>query len=144
MAGFLPDTSCMIPAVCDWHDHHERAAAELERRFARQERMVVAAPALVEAYAVLTRLPAPYRLASKVALALLKGNFMSRGKIVALDARSYQRLLRRAPETDIRGGRMYDAVIAACAVRAKTTTLLTFNEEHFLPFVDLGLRIVVP
>jgi hypothetical protein len=49
----------MIAAVCGWHEHHSRALDEIERRFGRREALVAAAPALVEAYAVLTRLPAP-------------------------------------------------------------------------------------
>src|SRR5437867_6501050 len=46
--SFLPDTSCMIAAVCSWHEHHESAANEIERRLTRREKMIVAAPALVE------------------------------------------------------------------------------------------------
>ncbi|MGH7821496.1 MAG: PIN domain-containing protein [Candidatus Binatia bacterium] len=144
MPAFLPDTSCIIAATCGWHEHHERAAAELERRLARRETMAIAAPALVEAYAVLTRLPAPHRLRSEVALALLEANFIAAGKLVALDARTYRALLREAPRAEIRGGRTYDAVIAACALRAKVGALLTFNEQHFLAFADRGMRIVVP
>ena len=51
--AFLPDTSCMIAAVCAWHEHHEAAANEIERRLTGRAKMIVAAPALVEAYAVL-------------------------------------------------------------------------------------------
>ena len=144
MAAFLPDTNCMIAAVSGWHEHHLRAAAEFERRFARRETLAVAAPALVEAYAVLTRLPVAHRLASDVALALLEENFLARGKIAALDARRYANLLRDATERDIRGGRTYDAVIAACALRAKVRALVTFNDDHFAAFADRGLEIVVP
>lgn len=71
MPAFLPDTSCMVAAVCDWHEHHERAREEIERRLDRDEVMVTAAPALVEAYAVLTRLPAPHRLSPEDALVLI-------------------------------------------------------------------------
>lgn len=46
----------MIAAICSWHEHHEAAIGEIERRLGRREAMVVAAPALVETYAVLTRL----------------------------------------------------------------------------------------
>lgn len=64
-------------------------------------------------------------------------------KVVALDARSYRILLHRAPKEMIGGGRVYDAVIAGCAAKAKVDTLLTFNDADFL---SLGktLRIVVP
>src|SRR5439155_4456381 len=61
-AGLPPDTSCLVAAVCAWHEHHAAAAREIERRLAAGEPMIVAAPALVESYAVLTRLPPPHRL----------------------------------------------------------------------------------
>ena len=142
--GFLPDTNCMIAAVCGWHEHHGPAAAEVDRRLQRAERLFVAAPALVEAYAVLTRLPAPHRLSAADALDLLEANFIGAGRIITLDGRGYAGLLRRAPEEGIAGGRAYDAVIAACALRAASTTLLTFNADHFLPFAQWGLHVVVP
>ena len=69
MTRFVPDTNCMIAAVCTWHEHHERAADEIERRIERGETLCIAAPTVVEAYAVLTRLPPPYRLSPADALA---------------------------------------------------------------------------
>jgi len=53
-------------------------------------------------------------------------------------------LLRKAPDKDITGGRIYDVVIGACVFRAKASVLLTFNEAHFLPFVERGMEVVVP
>lgn len=141
-ARFLPDSSCMIAAVCAWHEHHTRAAAAIEERLAAGEQLVVAGPALIEAYAVLTRLPAPHRLAPETARDLLAANFMERPP-VALDGRAYQRLVRGAPDEDIAGGRTYDAVIAACAIKAKVARLLTLNERHFAAFAD-RLQIIVP
>ena len=67
----------MIAAVCSWHEHHEAAANELERRLAARAKMIVAAPALIEAYAVLTRLPPPHRLSPPTALTLLEYNFLA-------------------------------------------------------------------
>ena len=134
----------MIAAICTWHEHHERAVQEITRRLDRGEEMIAAAPALVEAYAVLTRLPAPYRLSPTDALALLDSNFISTTKIAVLDGKSYQTLLRQAPAEGIVGGQTYDAVIASCALHAKVTTLLTFNEQHFAPFRAKGIAVVVP
>ena len=134
----------MVAAVCAWHEHHDQARVEIERRLHDAETLLVAAPALVEAYSVLTRLPPPHRLSAADALTLLETNFMSPGKIVALDARSYRALLRRAPRNGIAGGRTYDAIIAECARRTRGTTLLTFNMSHFLPFAGMGLEIVMP
>ena len=134
----------MIAVVCSWHEHHERAAKEIAQRLGRGETMIVAAPALVEAYAVLTRLPSPYRLSPADALVLLDSNFISTTKITVLDGKSYRTLLRQAPADGIAGGQTYDAVIAACALHAKVATLLTFNESHFVSFRAKGIEVVVP
>jgi predicted nucleic acid-binding protein len=106
--------------------------------------MVLAAPALVEAYSVLTRLPPPHRLPSAAALMLLEASFVDQGAVVSLDSRSYTKVLREAAGSDLRGGRVYDSVIAQCARRGKATTLLTFNKAHFAPFADSALEIAAP
>src|SRR5437660_817321 len=92
-ATFFVDTSCIIAAVCGWHTHHPQAAAEIERRLESRERLATAAHALAEAYAVLTRMPAPHRLAPADALALLEGNFIDGARVIALDAEGYRSLL---------------------------------------------------
>jgi predicted nucleic acid-binding protein len=141
--AFLPDTSCMIAAICSWHEKHEAAANEIERRLAAREKMIVAAPALVEAYAVLTRLPPPHRIAPETALILLENNFLRPATVIALNARSYETLLRSAPKNRVAGGRTYDAVIAACAEQGKVPTVLTFNAGDF---TSLGkdFAVVIP
>ncbi len=132
----------MIAALVEWHEHHQAAAREISSRLERGSPMTVAAPALVEAYAVLTRLPAPHRLAASDALALLEANFAGH-PVATLDGAAYRSLLGTAPGLSISGGRIYDAVIARCAVRSGVETLLTFNERHFRGLVK-GLEIVVP
>src|SRR5438105_15643750 len=121
----------MVAAVSSWHEHHPAAAAEIARRLERRERLVVAAPALVEAYSVLTRLPSPHRLGAADARAVLEASFLAGSRLVALDARAYRDVLRRAPGEGTSGGRIYDAVIAACARRGRVGALLTFNEDDF-------------
>jgi predicted nucleic acid-binding protein len=141
--AFLPDTSCMIAVVCSWHEYHDQAANELERRLARREKMIVAAPALVEAYAVLTRLPPPHRISAETAFTLLDNNFMKAVTIVALNAKSYEALLRIAPKNRVAGGRTYDAVIGMCAEQGKASTVLTFNANDFTA-LGKDFAVVVP
>lgn len=121
----------MIAAVCGWHEHHEAAAAAIEERLAKGDRIAAAAPALVESYAVLTRLPALHRLAPADAWALLEANFVSSSDVVALGAPEYVALVRAAVSQGIHGGRTYDAVIAACAQKASAGEFLTLNRRHF-------------
>ena len=144
MTRFLPDTSVMIATVCSWHEYHVPAAQDLERRLARREILIVAAPALVEAYAVLTRLPSPHRLSPTDARALLETNFLAGRKLIALEANDYRTLLEQAPAQGVSGGRTYDWVIALCAAKAKASVLLTFNPRDFESFVTERLEVRVP
>jgi len=123
----------MIAAVCAWHEHHLATWAAVEERRRRSERLVVAVPCLVETYAVLTRLPPPYRLSAADALALIEANW-SRAKIITLSAAEHWRVLRECPTTGVSGGQTYDAVIAACARKARVDVLLTWNLAHFVRF----------
>jgi len=134
----------MVAAVCAWHEHHRAAAAEVNRRLALNEPMVLAAPALVEAYAVLTRLPPPHRLSTTDASAVLDASFLAAGKVLALDPGSYRRMLRQLAIDGIAGGQAYDAVIANCAVKGKASAILTFNARHFLSLAPAEIEIVVP
>lgn len=143
MAGsFLPDASCMIPFVCSWHENHDRATAEVQYRVKQREKLVVAAPALVETYSVLTRLPPPYRLSATVAWTLVESNFVKSVRTISLDSKTYLDLLRDAAARGVAGGRVYDEVIATCAAKARVNTVLTFNPRHFA-LVD-KIKIVVP
>jgi predicted nucleic acid-binding protein len=74
----------MVAAVCAWHEHHEAAADEIDRRLRARESLVVA------------------------------------------------------------GGAFYDAVIAACAIKARVRAILTFNLAHFRRYSDEGIEIVAP
>ena len=133
----------MVAAVCTWHERHAAAVAGIERRLDRGERLAVAAHALVETYAVLTRLPAPHRLAPADAWALVKTNFVDPATVVALGGPAHITLLRRLATMGMGGGRSYDAVIAACARQAKAEAFLTFNPRHFDPPPE-GVAVIEP
>jgi predicted nucleic acid-binding protein len=140
---FALDTSCMVAAVCSWHERHQAAIAAIEERLGRGERLAVAAHALVETYAVLTRLPAPHRLAPADAWALVKANFVDHATIVTLNGHGHVVLLGRLAAMGIGGGRSYDAVIAACAGQAKAEAILTLDRRHFDP-PPKGVAVIDP
>jgi predicted nucleic acid-binding protein len=127
------DSSCMVAAVCSWHERHTVVAAEIERRLAARGRLSIPAHALVEAYAVLTRLPAPHRLAPADAWALLSANFVEPAKLVALAGPAHAVLLARLAAAGTGGGRTYDALIGGQAATAGADVLLTLNPRHFEP-----------
>jgi predicted nucleic acid-binding protein len=143
MAAFALDSSCMVAAVCTWHEYHETARTRVEERLDLGDTLSIAAHAVAEAYAVLTRLPAPHRLAPADAWALVRTNFVEPASVVTLDAEGYRGVLGALAAAGIGGGRTYDALIARCASQAGVELLFTLNPRHFDP-PPPGVRIVDP
>jgi predicted nucleic acid-binding protein len=133
----------MVAAVCGWHARHAAAAAEIERRLDRGERMAIAAHAIAEAYAVLTRLPPPHRLAPADAWTLVRTNFVDQADLVTLDAQASVTVLEELAAVGVGGGRTYDGLIAACAQASRARALLTFNSRHFDP-PPRGVAVIEP
>lgn len=55
-------------------------------------------------------------------------------KKISLTPAEFERALQSADACGIRGGAIYDALILACARKAKASAIWTFNARHFLPF----------
>src|SRR5213593_1535675 len=140
----MPDTGCMLAAVCSWHEHHGRAIDEIQSRLKKKQTVVVAAHSLIEAYAVLTRLPPPHRISAKDACTVLQANFVKNMKTIALSPSAYPSLLDFASSAGISGARVYDALIAATARQARAQTLVTFNASRFEGLAGEDLQIAVP
>jgi predicted nucleic acid-binding protein len=140
---FAVDTSCMVAAVCTWPVRHAAAAAEMERRLERGERLSIAAHAIAETYAVLTRLPAPHRLSPTDAWTLVRTNFVENAALVTLGGPAHVAVLSQLAGAGIGGGRTYDGLIAACAAASHAKALLTFNCRHFEP-PPRGVSVVEP
>ena len=51
--------------------------------------------------------------------------------IVSLASAEYFRAIQQAALNGIVGGTIYDALLAACAIKAKVETIYTDNEKHF-------------
>lgn len=133
MTGYLCDTSCLVAALCSWHEHHDRTKGEIEARAASRHKLVLAAHSLSETYAVLTRLPPPYRLKGEDARSLLEANWAG-NETAHLTGPEIWRALKVAEGRGISGGRIYDALIAFAALKAKVQILITWNVKNFETF----------
>jgi len=143
LSRYLLDTSCLVAAVSPWHQHHAATRKELERRHAAGDTPVLAAHGLAEAYSVLTRLPEPHRLRPEDALGLIEANW-SKARLVTLAAAEYWQVLRRCREAVIAGGAVYDALIAACARKARVGTVLTWDTSAFERFLEDEPAVKMP
>ena len=100
------DTSVLVPALVGWHSHHE------ECRDAIEDMSFIAAHVLLEAFSVLTRLPAPHRVAAKDASSLVAALPFTP---VVLPPDQLMSLIAGFGGQGVRGGAAYDALVAATA-----------------------------
>jgi predicted nucleic acid-binding protein len=137
------DTSTIVAGLLAWHEHHEQALQALEDAFAGERKVVLPLPSLLEAYSVMTRLPAPHRLSPGDALALLEDSPLRRSSLVGLPESEGWTFAQTLVSRRIAGGRTYDALIMACARRGGASQILTLNRRHF-EGLDPEVEVVVP
>jgi predicted nucleic acid-binding protein len=104
------DTSVAVAAFASWHERHEQARQALDD----DARLV--AHCAVETYSVLTRLPVPHRAPGALVQQFLDMQFPD--PHLTLPARAQQRLPRRFVELGLKGGAVYDALVALTAAHA--------------------------
>lgn len=130
----VPDSSVTIAAAAPWHVAHEAAAAAL----------ATGQPALIahvafETTAALSRMPEGQRLSPAVVLAWLERRFPT--PWLALPVAATQRGLRAAVDSGIRGGALYDALIAAAAAHHKRT-LVSADRRAAPVYAAVGVDVV--
>ncbi len=136
------DTSVVISALLSWHADHERASRWLAQQLGGN-RLILPDAVLVEAYAVMTRLPSPHRLSPEDAFALLDANF--RGvRSAGLPSKSIWKVLTDVADRHITGGAVYDAMILECSIRAGAKAIATFNVRDFERLSEGRIAIIEP
>lgn len=138
------DTSVVVPALLTWHEHHERALPVLIAARSSPDGVILPLPALIESFAVMTRLPPPARLSPEAAWTLLEAAFSRRTTIAALDGAAAWEMLSALPRLGISGGATFDAHVVACAKRAGAERVATFNEKDFRRLDLEGIELLVP
>ena len=104
------DTSVVVPAVVAWHEAHDDIVAVL-----RDDDTLPAHVAL-EAYSLLTRLPAPLRTTPVDAAGVLRARFAP--PYLGVGGATSAALVDRLADAGVRGGAAYDGLIAVCAQEA--------------------------
>lgn len=112
------DSSVIIAAFASWHESHGPALQALSTRPA------LVAHCALEAYSVLTRLPAPHRVDSTLVAAMLEDAF--KDVPIVLDAKTLASLPRELQKRGVARGSAYDGLIAMTAA-AHGATLVTLD-----------------
>lgn len=125
------DTSVLVASFASWHEHHDLAFSAVGRTD------TVVAHCLLEMFSVLTRLPAPHRIAADVVSEFIGRSFDDH-EMVALSAQDQHRLVSSAATVGISGGAIYDALIGATCAR-DGVKLLTLDARARATYAALGV-----
>ena len=132
------DSSLLVSAFDDQDVRHE-AARHIFVRHA--EDAALATHTLAETFSILTGRRA---WGARDAFEVLRVNTAPMEKI-ALSPGEYLHVMEEAERSGVRGGAIYDALILACARKAKAEAIWTLNARHFLLFAkDLSGKIREP
>jgi predicted nucleic acid-binding protein len=102
IAATAVDASVVVAALLTWHEAHEPAFAALATAV-EEGGFVLPISALIECYAVLTRLPAAHRLRPSDAAGLLESALREGGRVTGLRAASASKTKCEAARPTIAG-----------------------------------------
>jgi len=123
------DTSVLVPVFIPGHIHHQRSFDLFSR--AQISQAGCAAHSLAEVYATVTRLPGKHRASGEQAVRFLEA-IEERFSPVVLNVSEYRAAIRDASGLGVVGGLLYDAIIGACARKARAEVIYSWNTQHFL------------
>ena len=134
------DTSVLVPVFYGDHEHH---AASLSTFLAYPKADgCCGVHSLAETFATITRMPGKYRVSGEQAL-LFIDDIVERLTIISLTGHEYTAAVRRWANAGVQGGRIYDALLASCALKSEASRLYTWNTKHYeglTPDLDRRLR----
>lgn len=136
------DTSVLVAAFWGNHVHHLSSATRLGA--ASKKQSACGMHSLAEVYAVMTALPVKPMIPPEQAM-LFVDDARARLTAVSLTEEEYIETIQKAAERGFTGGRVYDALLLACAAKVKAQTIYTWNVKHFQAIApDLAPRIHAP
>ncbi|MAO65919.1 MAG: VapC toxin family PIN domain ribonuclease [Balneola sp.] len=139
----LFDSSALIAAFVESHPKHNEARKWLSRAKRKEIEYVVAGHSLFEVYSVLTSAPFQPRITPGIAQELLKENVEDHAQIITLSKKDHHRIIQKLAEQNLKGGIVYDAIIAECAIKAKADQMITSNSKDFVRiFPEDSIQIV--
>jgi len=120
-----------VPVFYGDHVHHATSLTVFTR-FGKNE-VCCAANSVVEVYSAMTRMPGKYRISGQQGM-LFIGNLRERLTMVGLTPDKYFKMLQTNADLGVVGGAIYDALLAACALKSCAEKLFTWNLRHYGQF----------
>lgn len=129
-----PDSSTLIAAFAGWHEaHHEALDAIAGARLIGHT--------MFEFVSVMSRLPEPHRVETRLLADWLKGTFAQ--PPLVLSAKQTQSAVETLVTSGVTGGAIYDGLVGLIA-RTHETTLVSLDQRATLTYERLGVDVLVP
>lgn len=136
------DTSVVVAAVHANHPLHLASARWLDAAVDAHD-VVVAHHSILEAYSVLTRLPAPYRISPSEAETVLLETVEENARIAPFTAQAMWEFISGFVAVPAAGGAAYDAFIIRLLGEAGADAIATYNVDDFRRLAP-SMRIADP
>jgi predicted nucleic acid-binding protein len=136
------DTSVLVAAFRAAHIHHSASVQRLSKADAR--RSACGVHSLAEFYSVTTSLPVRPIVLPEQAMLFL-ADIRTRLSLIVLTADDYFNAIQGLAANGIGGGRVYDALLLASAVKCEAETIYTWNVKHYRALAPhMSSRIQTP
>ena len=136
------DTSVLVAGFRGDHPHHAASIKLLAA--ADRKHSACATHSLAEVYAVMSALPVKPVIPPAQVL-LFIADIRQRCSVIALDEEEYYETICSTAAQGYVSGRVYDALLLRCAVKAEAKTIYTWNLRHFRTLApELTGRIHTP
>ncbi len=122
------DTSVLVASF--WRGHRDHEASLRRVAAANKQKSACALHTLAEVYASMTALPVKDVIPPDQALLFVQ-EVRDRLSVITLSESEYYETIQQAGERGFTSGRIYDALLLACAAKAKAEVIYTWNVKHF-------------
>jgi predicted nucleic acid-binding protein len=136
------DSSVIVAAVHTSHPRHSAAARWLIDALAVHE-LVVCQHSILEAYAVLTRLPGDLRVQPSEARDLLAATVKANMSVTGFKPAEIWKILELLVLSSVSGGHSYDAFVAHALAAGGAQAVATLNPKNYQALVQ-GLDVISP
>jgi predicted nucleic acid-binding protein len=139
------DTSVLVASCVRQHPHFAPARAMLEAVASGQHSGAISAHSLAELYSALTSLPVLPRILPAEAERLIQTNVRAHFRLIPVTSAMYVAAIDICVRHSLGGGKVYDALLLACARKAACDRIYTFNLGDFRRLApDMADRITAP
>jgi predicted nucleic acid-binding protein len=139
------DTSVLVAASVRQHPHFAPARTILESIASGHQHGMISAHSLGELYSALTSLPVSPRILPAEAQRIIDTNVRPHFQTVQVTPAMYVAAIEACVRQSLGGGKVYDALLLACARKAASDRIYTFNLGDFRRLApDLADRIAAP